>query len=225
LRNHIKKIKVIAGSQEVHDPDQFLQFCSSLIHVGANSGQERALYHQYGLKVFWIEPIPEVYEQLVRNIRPYPNQTAIEALLTDRAGDIVQLNIANNSGLSSSILDLKLHKDIWPEIDFIDHVKMTSETLDGLVKRGVIPSLVDAVVLDTQGSELLVLKGAEGVLRQASYVKVEAADFESYEGCATVGTVKEFLEGLSFDLVEKQEQIRHPSGARYYDLYFKKSFR
>src|SRR5262249_28499326 len=152
LRNDIKK--VVAGTQEVNDPDQFLQFCSSLVHVGANSGQERALYHHYGLKVFWIEPIPEVYEQLVRNIQPYSNQTAIRALLTDRAGDIVQLNIANNSGLSSSIFDLKLHKDVWPEIDFIDYVKMASETLDGLVERGVIPPLHDALVVDTQGSEL-----------------------------------------------------------------------
>ena len=73
----------------------------------------------------------------------------------------MQLNIANNSGLSSSIFDLKLHKDIWPELDFVDHVKMVSETLDGLVEREVIPPQIDALVVDTQGSELLVLRGAE----------------------------------------------------------------
>jgi FkbM family methyltransferase len=216
------RIKRIAGL-EVQDPDHYLKFCSNIVHVGANSGQERALYHSYDLMVFWIEPIPELYEQLVRNIQPYPKQVAIRALLTDRAGDTVRLNIANNSGCSSSIFDLKLHKDIWPEVDFVDHVNIVSKTLDGLVECGLIPPLIDAIILDTQGSELLVLKGAQAILRQVTYVKVEAADFESYKGCATVGMIKEFLEGLSFDLVKKEEQIRHPSDGGYYELYFKKS--
>jgi hypothetical protein len=44
---------------------------------------------------------------------------------------------------------------------------------------GLIPTPIDAIILDTQGSELLILKGAQATLRQASYVKVEAADFES----------------------------------------------
>jgi FkbM family methyltransferase len=221
VRSHIKRV----AGLEVQDPDQYLQFCSNIVHVGANSGQERALYHSHDLMVFWIEPIPDLYEQLVRNIQPYPKQIAIRALLTDKAGDTMQLNIANNSGLSSSIFDLRLHKDIWPEVDFVDHVSVVSETLDGLVERGLIPPVIDAIILDTQGSELLVLKGAQAVLHQVSFVKVEAADFESYKGCATVGMIKEFLEGLSFDLVKKEEQIRHPSGGGYYELYFKKSFK
>jgi hypothetical protein len=48
--------------------------------------------------VVWIEPIPTVYEKLGRNIESYPEQKAIRALLTHRAGEIVQFNVANNSG-------------------------------------------------------------------------------------------------------------------------------
>jgi FkbM family methyltransferase len=220
LRNYIESVR--HGCQEPDASYRFLKYCSSIVHVGANVGQERELYQRHGLAVVWIEPIPAVYEQLVRNIQPYPKQTAIQALLTDRGGDIVQLNISNNSGLSSSIFDLALHKDVWPEVDFVDHVKLTSDTLDGLMERGAVPPVIDAVVLDTQGSELLVLKGAQAVLRQASYVIVEAADFESYKGCATVRTIRDFLEAFSFSLVKKQQFARHPSGAGYYDLCFKK---
>ena len=46
------------------EPDDFLRSCSGVIHVGANSGQERELYAQHGLNVVWIEPIPEVYTAL-----------------------------------------------------------------------------------------------------------------------------------------------------------------
>lgn len=35
-----------------------------VVHVGANLGQERELYEHYGLNVLWVEPIPEVFEQL-----------------------------------------------------------------------------------------------------------------------------------------------------------------
>jgi hypothetical protein len=93
------------------DPECFLESCTCIVHVGANSGQERNLYARLGLKVVWIEPITETYERLVCNIKSYSNQTAIRALLTDHAGDAVTLNISNNSGESSSIFDLALHKD------------------------------------------------------------------------------------------------------------------
>ena len=118
------------------DPDRFLESCSCIVHVGANSGQERHLYSRFGLTVVWIEPIPAIYEQLVYNIQSHPKQTAIRALLTDHAGDAVKLNISNNSGESSSIFDLAQHKDIWPEVDYVDQLQLESETLDGLVERG-----------------------------------------------------------------------------------------
>jgi len=221
LRNDISAARHSSG--ELDKLFDCLKCCSSIVHIGANGGQERELYQRYGLVVVWIEAIPAVYEELVRNIQPYPNQAAVQALLTDRAGDIVQFNISNNSGLSSSIFDLALHRDIWPEVDFVASIRLRSETLDGLVESGTIHPSIDALVLDTQGSELLVLKGAQAVLRQASYVIVEAADFESYKGGATVGTIKEFLEEFSFCLVRKEQFAQHPSGGAYYNLCFKRS--
>lgn len=65
-------------------PNRFLNACSSLVHVGANTGQERALYDRYGLAVTWIEPIPALYQELVKNIQPYPRQVAIQARPSQR---------------------------------------------------------------------------------------------------------------------------------------------
>jgi FkbM family methyltransferase len=96
------------------EPDDFLRSYSGVIHVGANSGQERTLYAQHGLNVVWIEPIPEVYAALTDNIVGYPRQTAINALITDKDGETYTLHVANNEGASSSILDLHDHRDIWP---------------------------------------------------------------------------------------------------------------
>jgi FkbM family methyltransferase len=202
---------------------RFLKSCNSIVHVGANSGQERELYDSYGLSVVWIEAIPAVYQELARNIEPYPKQMAIQALLSDRADHTVEFNIANNSGASSSIFDLALHKDLWPEISYVDQITLQTETLDRVLAGRVIGLPIDAIILDTQGSELLVLKGAKAVLRQTMWLKIEAADFEAYKGGTTVESIREFLQEYSFRLVGKTIIARHPSGGRYYDLLFKKS--
>jgi FkbM family methyltransferase len=217
-----KSRQVLRDRLPLRNFDHFLKSCNRIVHVGANTGQERELYCRRNLEVVWVEPIPAVYEQLARNIQPYPKQSAVQALLTDRPGDIVELNISNNSGASSSIFDFALHRDIWPEVDYIGRMRFRTETLDGLVERGTIRLPVDAIVIDTQGADLLVLKGAEAVLRQASWVKVEAADFESYRGGATLEAIEAFLKKFSLRCVKKARFARHPSGGGYYDLLFKR---
>src|SRR5665213_2643311 len=62
----------------------FLAKVPGVIHVGANTGQERDLYQSHGVGVVWVEPIPNVFDQLVKNIAAYPAQRAFKALLTDK---------------------------------------------------------------------------------------------------------------------------------------------
>lgn len=225
-----RKVRGVArrGLSKIHEwknrrHDRFLRSCGTIVHVGANSGQERDHYEKFGLNVIWFEPIPEIFEQLLENIRPYGRQIAIRALLSDKVGTLVDFNIASNAGASSSILDLALHTGIWPEIKYIDRVQMVTSTLDAeLVRAGIDADKVNALVLDTQGSELLVLKGAHDALRYAQYVKAEAADFEAYKNCTTLKGIDEHLTELGFSLVRKDEFARHPNGGRYFDLLFKR---
>jgi FkbM family methyltransferase len=98
--------------------DRFLGSARGVIHVGANIGQERGLYDGYGLDVLWVEPIPEVFAELEANIARYPRQRALLSLVTDRDGAEYEFNVANNHGESSSILPLKEHRDVWPNVDY-----------------------------------------------------------------------------------------------------------
>lgn len=150
-----------------------------MIHVGANSGQERILYEKYGLRVVWIEPIPEVFETLKARIKRYPRQSAFQGLITDQDDLEYAFHVANNDGESSSILELKLHKDIWPEVSYDRTIILRGTTLISLLTReGIEASDYDALVMDTQGSELLVLKGAAPILHTFNFIKTEVTDFE-----------------------------------------------
>jgi len=66
------------------NPHSYLKRVTGIIHVGANLGQERELYAKYKLKVLWIEPLPHIFEKLRENIRGFPDQIAINHLITDK---------------------------------------------------------------------------------------------------------------------------------------------
>jgi FkbM family methyltransferase len=213
----------LARSRLEPDPDGFLARASGVVHVGANSGQERDVYAKYGLRVIWIEPIPEVFESLRRNIEPYPLQSAYRYLVTNADGVETRLNIANNNGQSSSILNLKLHGDVWPEVHFTRTITVRSTTLASLLRTERIDTRrYDALVLDTQGSELLVLQGAEPIMRNLRFLKTEAADFESYEGCCQLGDIERFVAQHGFREQSRRRFAVRPEGGAYYDLVYER---
>lgn len=209
------------GIIDRHTLKGFLRNVRGVIHVGANTGQERELYAQYRLNVLWIEPIDEVFAALERNIASLPEQRAIQALVTDRDGGEYTFNVASNTGASSSILPLKLHADVWPDVTFTKTVAMRSTTLPSLLRRHAVDlRLYDALVMDTQGSELLVLEGAEPLLGGFKYVRTEVADFEAYENCCQLADVESFLASHGFREQVRKGIARHPQGGGYYDIVY-----
>jgi FkbM family methyltransferase len=205
------------------DPHSYLKQVTGVIHVGANLGQERELYAKYNLKVLWIEPLPDVFEQLCNNIRSFPEQTAANHLITDKDDVEYLFNVANNKGESSSILGLARHGEIWPEVHYVAKVTLKSITLDSLLKNiGDAISPYQALVMDTQGSELLVLKGATKSLGQFKFVRTEAADFESYVHCARVEELTSYLSQFGFKLIRSDKFAESAKGGQYFDLLYQK---
>lgn len=200
----------------------FLPYTRGVIHVGANAGQERRLYAAYDLDVLWIEPIPDVFARLIENIQSYSKQKALQYLVADKDDAEFTLHVANNSGVSSSILALSRHAEIWPEITYADSIALKSVSLTSLLKRERVDmSMYDSLVLDTQGSELLVLRGAEEMLQRFKYIQTEAVDFDAYEDCCRMEDIAKFLSGCGFAEVSRKELASKNGVGAYYDIIFK----
>jgi len=181
------------------DHEAYLRQVHGVIHVGANLGQERHLYRKRGLRVLWVEPIPEVFARLQHNIAGLPGQQAVQALITEHPGETHELNVASNKGGSSSILPMKRHAEVWPEVHYERAIRLQSESLPSLLQRhGLRVEDYDFLALDTQGSELMVLRGARPLLGHFRYVKVEVADFEAYAGGCLLGEVNDFFRAEGF---------------------------
>jgi FkbM family methyltransferase len=206
------------------DPDSFLRKTRGVIHVGANLGQERATYAQHNLIVLWIEPIPEIFERLKTGIAEYPTQKALCGLITDVDDKECAFHVSNYEGVSSSILDFAEHKQLWPDISYERTIQLKGITLSSLLQReGIDAGQYDSLVLDTQGSELLVLKGAANILPGFRFIKCEASDFESYKGCCQLSDLESFLAQHRFRLAAKSRFASKPGIGSYFDVLFTRS--
>lgn len=181
------------------------------------------MYQRLGLQVWWVEPIPSVFAQLRDNLRGYPTQHAIQALVSDADGAEVTLHIASNNGESSSILPPAGHLESWPEISFDSQIRLPTVTLPALLSANqvVLPRRT-ALVLDTQGAELMILRGAGTLLRSLRYVKAEGADFVAYEGCPTVEMLDQFMATQGFSKhATFPGAAGKPGAGSYYDLVYR----
>jgi FkbM family methyltransferase len=166
--------------------------------------------------VIWVEAIPAVFEQLKANIAEFPRQRAVNAVLTDKSGDWVEFNVASNDGLSSSLLDLKVHALDHPNITYVDKIRLETTTFAAMV-RDIDLSKFGALVLDVQGAELIVLKGAGDLIRQFDYIKAEASDAELYAGACFADDLIEYLADYGFRVQRKAVIAK-----RTYDIIFRK---
>lgn len=204
---------------------QFLQHSTNILHIGGNIGQERYIYEYFKLNVAFIEPIPEVFGQLSRNIQGFPKIKAFNELFWRTSGQKLDLNIANNNGSSSSIFDLADHKIIWPDVNFVKKITLNTVSGDDFVnsrKWGLIP---DTIVMDTQGSELEILKGCDALLKYVKFIKIELPNFNAYENECTLNEVVSYLQNHNYRVLEQvlTKETKGFSG-RYYEVVFEKTY-
>jgi len=201
----------------------FLRKVHGVIHVGANVGQERFLYDAFDLEVLWIEPIPGIFEKLMNNIAPFPKQHAMNCLVTAEDDKEYQFHISNNEGESSSVLSLSKHKEIWPEVTYTKTIALSGVTLATLIARNRIDlAQFDALVLDTQGSEYEVLRGAISILGSVRFIKVEVPNFEAYEGCCRLEELTAFMSAHGFREVCRIPFSHKEGVGTYFDILYRR---
>jgi FkbM family methyltransferase len=225
LKRHLKRRLPWISSHADPQLDFYLKDVKGVIHVGANEGQEGYKYAKYRLPVLWIEPIPEVYEILRKNIERFPGQNCLNHLVTDLDDKEYIFHVSNNDGQSSSIFNIAEHRKLWPEVDYAREIRLQSVTLKTLLDRNQVElQRYDTLVLDTQGSELLVLKGAgKELLSRFKFIQAEAPDFESYQGGCKVDELETYLKTQGFYCLRKVCFCKADAGSYYNAIYARSS--
>jgi FkbM family methyltransferase len=176
-----------------------------ILHLGANEGQEAAMYHKLGVRnVIWVECIPEVYKKLVAHLVWFPGQRARLACVSDTDGQSVKFNVANNGGQSSSLLEFGTHTKEHPTVKFTETLQVTTSRVDTLLKSELMIGrwMLNA---DLQGAELLAMKGMGKLLvDRFDWAYLEVNERPLYQGCPLLPEVDAWMKDRGFDRREMQ---------------------
>jgi FkbM family methyltransferase len=175
-----------------------------VIHLGASYGQERDIYNELGLQVLWVEAIPEVFEQLKKNIEPYPNQKAMYACIGSMDGEEKIFHVSNNEGQSSSYLPLGTHKIAHPEVHYTRSFVINAIRVDTLVSALNLDINEEWLLMaDLQGAEMEALISCGVLLKKFGAIYLEVNKQQLYEGCALKCDIEDFLFGYGYIHVEE----------------------
>lgn len=214
----------MTGERWAKITNAFLEDAGGVIHVGANIGQEREIYAEYDLPVIWIEPLDGIFQLLVEHLADYPDQVAYQYLITDENDAEYDMGVANNGAQSSSIYDFALHKELWPEVGYVGWARLRSVTLKAVIDLHMLnQGVFDTLIMDVQGAELLVLKGAGEYLERFKWIRAECADFELYAGSCQLKDLDEYLLPRGFERIDLWRAHGKPGiGYTYEALYRRK---
>ena len=173
---------------------------TGVLHVGAHEAEEMDWYLESGVKhVVWVEANPELIPALKAKTVRHGHEV-IQALVLDKVGETVTFNVTNNLQ-SSSVLPMKTHLIVSPDVHYVGTQQHVSTTLDELAKEHDFTDLT-FLNADVQGVEGLVLVGGEALLAQFDYLYLEVNRDELYEGCTRLPALRRWLGARGFDLVE-----------------------
>jgi len=169
-----------------------------IIHIGAYEGKELKTYKEMGVqKVLFIEANPAVYERLEANVAAIPNVQAVNCAISNYDGTTT-LRVTSMEQ-SSSILPLKRHCEIYPDIKEVHQITVKCRTIDSLLKElKLAPSDFNVINVDIQGAELMAFQGATEQLKYIDAINSEVNYEQLYEGCALIDQIDDFLEGYGF---------------------------
>ncbi len=173
---------------------------NGVIHVGAHFGQEDDTYKELGIKNrLYFEPLLLNFNTLKNSIKDDDVIIVKKALGNEKK--IVSMYVeTKNNGMSSSILEPKLHTKQFPDIVFNSTEDVELDRLDDLEYDF---SKYNMMNIDVQGFELEVLKGSINTLKNIDYIIVEINNAELYAGCPMFNDINNFLVNHNFTCVDQ----------------------
>lgn len=180
-----------------------------------------------GIKnVIWIEADPNMFKIGKKNLldKKYIGQKIYNYLVTNRNNISYYFNIANNGGNSSSLYTLNKLEKLYPGLKYVKKVKLRSKTLTEIFKIEKIDIYkYQTLIIDTEGSELLILKGAKELLPHFKFIKLEVADFALFQENVGSQKIRKFLNKFNFIEIKRTEIYKNSLGRVFDILYFNKN--
>ena len=156
------------------------------IHIGAHKCEELPIYIKLRLShndIIWIEG----YSDLVSLSK---DNKIYNYIILDKDDCDIILYRANDTS-SSSILDMYIHKEVYPKISYINEIKSKSITIDTFLH-------LHNINREEYNFLNIAIQGAINYLKYVNIIYCKIHEIELYKNCASIKELNEFLGGYNF---------------------------
>ena len=208
------------------------QLCSKIkgfIQIGACIGEEIPYWNKLQIQnQVYIEPIPEIFAQLVENIKLQefkPNVKAINCAVGKR-DEIKDFFISKGSYCSSSLLQFDLNATKYGDtLQSIGSIKVPVKTLNTIWKEHNLNyNDYNLLYVDAQGCEGLIVKGGEEIIRNIDFFFVEVNIIPLYEEVMLWNEFNKYVSSLGQLLVDLRN-LEGSQGTQKEALFINKNFK
>ena len=196
-----------------------------ILDVGGNKGQSARRYRRMfpTATVHSFEPLPETYEKLRRTASRLQKVATHQVALADSPGNR-EFHVSPDFGETNSLLQRpQTGRRYYPrgaELTQTTTVEVTTVDIF-CATRGI--EAIDLMKIDVQGGELLVLRGAQGLLASHAIgaILCELAFTPHYEQGVLYHDLARFLESFGYTIFDFDRVTRARNGQlRYCDGLF-----
>ncbi len=191
-----------------------------IIHIGAHEAEEYDDYKNISVeKMVWIEANPDLIPYLENKFKDVENIVIFNEAIFD-VEKKVTFKISNNLQ-SSSILNLKEHKRLFPDVHYVKEIETTTKRFDTLcLEKKININDYNFLNVDVQGADLNVILSFGELLDKIDFVYSEINTVEVYENCHTLDVFDEIMDKHGF----KRTMLHVYHGGGWGDaLYIKKT--
>ena len=196
------------------DPDAYLGVFATtviaefglncVVDVGANVGQFGTMLRNDGYEgeILSFEPVQEAFDQLVQATAADGRWRAVRAALGAADGEL-SINILGNTQMSSLLRPADAAADRWNvEMDVLRLETVPVRRLDEVLAdlAPVVDTLKMYLKIDVQGTDLDVIKGADGILENVAAIQTELSFKPLYDGQITQDETLRYLGELGYEL-------------------------
>ncbi len=223
----------IKNKKYLYDPDKNLLKSikhfqiKSILDVGANKGQFalRLLKNNFEGNIMSFEPLNKEYEMLKKLSSKKKNWKVARRCALGDINKIKKFHISGNRESSSLLKILRKHTDLRPDSKTIKIEKINVERLDNFKRE--ISKLEKNLLLkiDTQGSEIDVLKGAGNLIKNIKCLFVEVSLVPLYKNQKLWLDIIEYVKKFDFNVWSVDQLLKNNITGQTYqiDIFFYKN--
>jgi|TARA_Y100000310_G_scaffold39706_1_gene37227 FkbM family methyltransferase len=168
---------------------------TSILDIGAHSGQFYGWAKPvWPNSVIWVVEANPLHEETLRNITQFTNDNYLISALGDEEREVTFYTRKDKPWTEGN--------SYYKELNYWDIPQLVQENTTKLQKLDNIftgDTVFELIKIDTQGSELDILKGGKNLCKKASVIILEVSYIEYNEKSPTADEVIKFMKDFGFE--------------------------